>query len=256
VSGSYTDTGDQIGIGSYQVLTETGPKESGSPSSGGGCSGTNSNYMCLNATYQFNVGITTPEDRRLMEAITISFYGRSYETEGEAIDVNLYNVQRNTYDHTGLKILDTTDWYNVTVQNPGPYIDQNGIVKINYLSDQNGFYCDETQYCQLLIDYQAVSVGPMALKASNLGGIDTRLVRLWINEVETNNHRYIDFEEELDNEVWITAGSYININFGDTTEYDGKMLTINYPIPTSGKVIFKILNNLGNTATTQIEEIV
>ena len=155
----------------------------------------------MNATYQFNVTITKPEDLRLLRAITISFYGRSSDPEGEAVDVYLYNVQRKTFENTGLKILSTLDWYNVTVPNPERYISlenpTKGIVKVNYLSDQNGFYCDEKQYCQLWIDFHSVSIGPMALKASDLGGKDTRLVRLWITEVNTNNHLYIDFEKEL-----------------------------------------------------------
>jgi len=251
---SYIDTRAQDG--KYQVLTETGKIETTDVAE---CKNTNLDYICLNATYQFNVTITKPEDLRLIKAITISFYGRSYETEGEAVDVYLYNVQRKTFENTGLKILDTVDWYNVTVPNPERYISlenpTKGIVKVNYLSDQNGFYCDEKQYCQLWIDFHSVSIGPMALKVSDLGGKDTRLVRLWITEVNTGNHLYIDFEEELDKEVWIAAGSYVNIIFGDRIDYDGKVLTINYKIP-SGNVIFKVLNNLGNTATTQIEGIV
>lgn len=84
VSGSYTDTFGPVPDDNFQVLGETGKLETSDVAE---CLNTNLDYICLNATYQFNVGITTPEDLRLIRAITISFYGRSYETEGEAVDV-------------------------------------------------------------------------------------------------------------------------------------------------------------------------
>lgn len=253
---SYIDT--RTKDGKYQVLIETGLWETSQTAE---CQYTNLNYICLNATYQFNVTVTKSEDLRLIEAIAIRFYGRSIDAEGEAVDVYLYNVQRRTFENTGLKILSALDWYNVTLENPGRYISvasgTKGIVKVNYLSDQQGFYCDEKQYGQLWIDYQDVSVSPLSLKISDLGGKDIRLERLWITDVSADNHIYIELAKVpdlLDNlkEVWLAAGSSVNINFGNATVYDEiqNVLTIDYQ-PPAGDLIFEVLTNLGNTATTE-----
>jgi hypothetical protein len=50
-------------------------------------------------------------------------------------------------------------------------------------------------------------------------------------------------------EVWIAAGSSIDIVFGSAVSFDNETLTINYK-PPSGRVNFKVLTNLGNTATS------
>jgi hypothetical protein len=251
--GSYTSTTIQDNV--TQVLSETGKMvdaPSGTPWDG---KQINQDYMCLNATYGFNVGILKVEDLRLMRAITFSFYGYSSDAEGEAVDVQLYDVQKKAFENTGLKILNSNDWYNVTVPNPERYVNlTNGIVKVNYLSDTNGFYYDEMSYGTLYIDFQCISVGPLALSVSDLGGKDLRLEQLWITEANTDNHMNISLSKVpsiLGNpvEVWIAAGSSIDIVFGSAVSFDNETLTINYK-PPSGRVNFKVLTNLGNTATS------
>lgn len=242
VSGSLADTTTQNNT--YQVLSETGHME-GSPLH-------NSDYMALNATYEFDVNIHTNESLRLTSAITFSFYGYSSDSEGEAVDVYIYNVQRKLFEGAGLKILNDINWYNVTIPNPQSFVNTtSGTIKINYLSDTNGWYWDERNYLNLYIDYQSVSVDSSALSVSDVGGRDLRLERLWITEVSNDNHMYIDLtKDDTGNpiEVWIAAGSSTDIAFGSTLSYDNKTLTINYT-PVSGKVNFKVLTNLGNMAT-------
>ncbi|UCH03170.1 MAG: hypothetical protein JSV20_05195, partial [Candidatus Bathyarchaeota archaeon] len=60
--------------------------------------------------------------------------------------------------------------------------------------------------------------GQDALKVSTLGGRDVQLLRVWIIEVDSNNHTYIDFEEELQGEVWVAAGSYLYVVLGNQTQ--------------------------------------
>jgi hypothetical protein len=251
VSGSYTDTTQQDGVS--QVLSETGYLVDAV-----GHGKLNDDYVCLNATYNFATGFHSITDLRLMGAITFSFYGSSSDMEGEAVDVNLYNFNKGVFEEVGLKILNALGWYNITVQNPAKYISlSSGNIIVNYLSDFNGYYYDEQTYLTLSIDYQAVSVDPTGLRASDLGGRDLRLEQLWITEVNSDNHIPIDLSTVPGTsgtpvEVWIAAGSSIDIVFGTAMSYDNKTLTVPYT-PVSGKVNFKVLTNLGNMATTTID---
>ena len=72
-------------------------------------------------------------------------------------------------------------------------------------------------------------VGLNALKASAEGGRDVQLIRVWITEVELNNHTVIDLEVEISNAIWIAEGSYMYIILGtQTRQIDAHTLEINY----------------------------
>lgn len=89
-------------------------------------------------------------------------------------------------------------------------------------------------------------VGQDALKATAEGGRDVHMIRIWIIEVELNNHQWIDID------IWIAEGSYMYIILGNQTrQIDAHTLEIPYALGTgNGEVRFKILTSLGNTATT------
>jgi hypothetical protein len=247
VSGSYTNTASQDG--SCQVLGETGDNFTDTDKH----IDVNDDYICLNGTYSFTVNV---QNLRLLRAISVSVYGNASDAEGEGVDVYLYNVKSKVFEDTGLTILDNLAWYNVTLPNPERYISlPSGTVIVNYLSSNNGFYWDETSYLTMWIDCQVVSVGPIALSVSDVGGKDLRLERLWITDVGTDFHNYTDLTKDSNGhpmEVWIAAGSSIDIIFGSTVSFDNKTLTINY-LPVAGKVSFKVLTNLGNMATTTFD---
>lgn len=253
VSGSYASTYQQDNAS--QVLNETG-KTVTDDWNGKGSTPINDDYICLNATYNFTMAnIHNVGNLRLVGGIAFSFYGYASDAEGEAVDVNLYNFKKGVFEGTGLKIRSALEWYNVTMQNSANYVSlPSGNVTVNYLSDSNGYYYDEITFLILQIDFQGVSADPLALSVSDLGGRDLSVERLWIAEGNNDNHSYIDLSTVPNPagtpvEIWIAAGSSINILFGNTLSYDNKTLTITYQ-PSPGKITFKILTNTGNIGTT------
>ena len=100
-------------------------------------------------------------------------------------------------------------------------------------------------------------LGVDALKVSAVGGRDVRLLRIWIIEVNENthaeiNHSYIDFKEQLPNELWVASGSQHYFVLGGQTRpipgYQNRT-EIDYQIKAGVEVRFKILTDLGNIAT-------
>jgi len=84
------------------------------------------------------------------------------------------------------------------------------------------------------------------LKVRALGGKDIQLIRIWIEDVASMNHLFIDV---TDHSVYINPGSEIYIIFGTYTSFDALLheLIIDYtPI---GEVRVKVLTDLGNIAS-------
>lgn len=92
------------------------------------------------------------------------------------------------------------------------------------------------------------------LKVSVVGGRDVQLLRIWITEVDENNHIYIDFKDQLQEELWVAAGSHIHFVLGAQTRKSPiypNTIEIGYQ-KAPGEVRFKILTDLGNTAIASI----
>ncbi|MHA2406095.1 MAG: hypothetical protein ACXACH_05015, partial [Candidatus Hermodarchaeia archaeon] len=76
-------------------------------------------------------------------------------------------------------------------------------------------------------------IGYDALKATAEGGRDVHVIRIWIIEVELNNHTVIDLEEKIPNDIWIAEGSYLYIILGtQTRQIDAHTLEIDYALGT------------------------
>lgn len=147
-------------------------------------------------------------------------------------------------------------WFNLTFSPPERYMDINGDVMVKFKSEIEGTWTfdgsPDGDAGTLAVDYLEVSAEPVALKLTALGGRDVRLLRIWITEVHYNNHTCIDLEEELEKEIWIPGGSHVYIVFGDENRVDGNEIQIDYK-PAPGEVRFKVLTDLGNTATANYE---
>ena len=79
-----------------------------------------------------------------------------------------------------------------------------------------------------------------------------------INET-INHHAFIDFEQAFGKEIWITGGASTIIKFENKTEAINDILrldlstVIDYNLVLGGKVNFRVLTDLGNTAMTRYE---
>jgi hypothetical protein len=126
----------------------------------------------------------------------------------------------------------------------------------NNVSSQMNLVMSDKLNALVSLDSTMDLVGQDALKATAEGGRDVQLIRIWIIEVELNNHTVIDLEAEVANPIWIAEGSYMYIILGNQTrQIDARTLEIDYALGTvNGEVRFKILTNLGNTATTHYAE--
>jgi hypothetical protein len=153
----------------------------------------------------------------------------------------------------------------VTLFNPERFMSSSGVVNITYITTHNptnqSAYPD--QIGTLKIDVQQVALSPVGLTVKALGSRDVRILRLWVIKDTINKHDYVDFEQELEHEIWVTGGSSITIKFENITEAIPDIIQpdiirldlldlIGYS-PILGEVRFRILTDLGNTAMTKYE---
>ena len=208
----------------------------------------------LSVSYTFNTSIDTIEDRRLTKAVRLSIYAQFIDDEEEGCRIFIWDFVDEVWISTGHTLVKGNRWFNLSFP-PDRYIGEEGDVKIKFKSAiesvGSGIVGSQDYYAgTLAVDFLEVSADPFALKLHALGGRDIQLVRIWIVEVETDNHAYIDLEPL---NIWVSHGSYRWILFDDETVVHGDgTIKIQYK-PPSGEVRFKILTNLGNTATTSYE---
>ena len=208
----------------------------------------------LSVSYAFNTSIDTIGDRRLTRAVRINIYAQFIDGEEEGCHILIWDFVDEVWISTGHTLVKGNRWFNLSFP-PDRYIGEEGFVKIKFKSEiegvGSGIVGSQDNYAgTLAVDFIEVSADPFALKLHALGGRDIQLVRIWMVEVETDNHTYIDLE--LLN-IWVSHGSYRWILFDDeTVVHEDGTIKIQYK-PPSGEVRFKILTNLGNTATTSYE---
>jgi hypothetical protein len=126
----------------------------------------------------------------------------------------------------------------------------------NRASQQISTVTGDRMNSPIKVEVTSYNPGQDALKVSTAGGRDVQLIRIWIIEVDDNNHSYIDFKNELSSEIGVAAGSYIYIILGNQTRDlrpTQNAIEIDYQVEAGmGEVRFKILTDLGNTATANI----
>jgi hypothetical protein len=227
----------------------------------------------LEVDYNFTTAIDTPEEMRLVAAVSLSIYVNFVDADYEGCYIGILYSQSGTFRdsqwiNTGLTAISGFRWANVTLSSPRNYIDMSrgGRVSLKFMDavqGTGGFWGstpDPTQG-ELQIDYMEVRGDPVALKVTNLGGIDVSLSRLWIiNSTETaspeSDHMYADLEPL---NVWISPGQQQIIVLSDTTvpsgepnelavAMDGNNIKVQYAPPAGYTVIFKVITKLGNTA--------
>ena len=208
----------------------------------------------LSVSYTFNTDIDTIEERRLIRAVRLSIYAQFIDDEEEGCHILIWDFVDEVWISTGHTLVKGNRWFNLSFP-PDRYIGEEGDVKIKFKSEiesvGSGIVGSQDYYAgTLAVDFIEVSADPFALKLHALGGRDIQLLRIWIVEVETDNHTYIDLEPL---NIWVSHGSYRWILFDDeTVVHEDGTIKIQYK-PPSGEVRFKILTNLGNTATTSYE---
>ena len=208
----------------------------------------------LSVRYTFNTDIDTIEERRLIRAVRLSIYAQFIDAEEEGCHILIWDFVDEVWISTGHTLVMGNRWFNLSFP-PDRYIGEEGDVKIKFKSEiesvGSGIVGSQDYYAgTLAVDFMEVSADPLALKIHALGGRDIQLLRIWIVEVETDNHAYIDLEPL---NIWVSHGSYRWILFDDeTVVHEDGTIKIQYK-PPSGEVRFKILTNLGNTATTSYE---
>ena len=221
-------------------------------------------YIALNATYSFNVDVT---EVNKSSAITFGFYGNYSDLNDpeETCKVYLWNYERKTYEYTWITITPVKRWYNTTISNPKRFVSLSGVVNVTYISSLNpympynqGLPTESTG--KLSIDSHTVALSPVGLKVQALGGHDVRLLRLWIIRETINNHTVIDFDELFEQEILVTGGSSMTIQFVEnktSNHSDGiiqlDLLDLIGYRPVLGEVHFRVLTDLGNTAMTKYE---
>ena len=97
--------------------------------------------------------------------------------------------------------------------------------------------------------------GQDALKVSAVGGRDVQLIRIWIVKVGSNSHSYIDLNM-FSSKIGVSAGSYMYVILGNQNQdlrSTMNAIRINCQIAVgTGEARFKIVTDLGNTATASI----
>jgi hypothetical protein len=220
----------------------------------------------LNVTYTFDTAIDTPDELRLIAAISINIRASYEDSNYEGCFILIFNIIDRQWESTGQTIISGFRWSNLTLSLPSRYIDNTGQVKITIgdgMRGGGGLWGSATDDKQgiLKIDYIEVRGEPVALKITNLGGLDVALSRLWINnDTETSapeqDHIYTNLES-LDPPVWILPGSQQVIVLSDRTVFykgslevawDEGKIKVQYVPPAGQTVIFKIITKDGNTA--------
>jgi hypothetical protein len=226
----------------------------------------------LEVNYNFTTSLNSPQKMRLVAAVAVCVYASYVDADYEGCYVAILFSQSGTFGSdstwisTGLTVISGFRWANLSLSSPRNYIDmgRGGRVSIKFidsLQGSGGFWGstpDGTQ-AELQIDYMEVRGDPVALKVTNLGGLDVVLSRLWItNSTETANpdsdHLYADLEPLNE---WVSAGARQIIVLSDTTEFSGGSLAVaregdkirvQYVPPPGQTITFKILTRHGNTA--------
>jgi len=226
----------------------------------------------LEVNYNFSTGLDTPQKMRLIAATSLSVYASFVDADYEGCYIAILYSQSGTFRgdstwvSTGLTVISGFRWANVTLSSSINYIDmgRGGRVSLKFvdqLQGRGGIWggTPDGTMAELQIDYMEVRGEPVALKVTNLGGLNVALSRLWmLNSTETatpdSDHIYADFEPL---NIWILPGSQQVIVLSDRTEFsegsvvvamDGNKIKVQY-VPSPGQtVIFKILTKNGNTA--------
>jgi hypothetical protein len=199
------------------------------------------------ATYTFITGVDTAEET-LVADIRVSIYASFNDPYNESCFVYIRDFNQEAWVNTGLMIMNGYRWSNTTLLFPGSYIDTGGNVEIEIAdaSSQLGF--NDTAQGTLNIASMEVCADWVALQATNVGGSDAALSRLWI--VTAADHAYRDLNDAL-----VAGGSTRTIMFiAETTlvAENADSLVVDYA-PTAGQtVIFRVLTTLGNTAACSI----
>ena len=244
IKGYYNSTWQKDKI--YRIINES--------SSDGG----NSDPFKLKVNYSFNTTIDTDQEKRIIAAVSLSIYANYTDLNYESCSIDIYDVNESAWVPTGLTITKGFKWSNITLSQPNRYLNDTGYVQIR-IEDQDRSF-DKVQGT-LEIDYMEVRCEPIALKITNLGGLDITISRLWImNNTKTatpeHDHMYIE-TELLKPSVSVPIGSQKIIMLGNSTEFseesiaaewEGGNVIIHYVPPAGQTVIFKIISEYGNTA--------
>jgi len=216
----------------------------------------------LQLNYTFDTTINSHEKLRLVASVGISVYATFDDSDFEGCHILIVDCKSKAWIDTGLLIVQGLRWSNISLLNPERYIDASGHVKLGIadFTSGRGSWGSTTDSVQgtLKIDYMEVRGDRIALKITNLGGLDVCLSRLWIiNSTETttpeSDHLYADFEPL---NIWISPGSQRIMALSNSTTLNGESLAVAMDrnnikvqyVPPAGKtIIFKIITKNGNT---------
>lgn len=226
----------------------------------------------LDVEYTFNTGVISPEQMRVISAIHISIRASMVDPAFEGCYVAILDVMEDQWIDAGMIVMTGFRLFNATFSPPDRYIEAGtGVVTIRIvdaIGRAGGGWLAQPDPDQgtLSIDFIEVRAEHVAMKVTNLGGLDVSIARVWIINSTTTffplfDHIYADIEPH---DYWISAGASRIIELDDVTIWrdnppdnsdpavtvtvDLLRIIIHYVPPADKNVIFKVITRRGNSA--------